>query len=189
MACEKKLSRVLLVRVLPSDGSSEMSSWLGWQESLMIFRAFLTHRWVVDVLEGGKLTSDDVLGRLNYFLQGSSRIRWWCSQSGCSTQCNCRTVWGFLSSDQISPVAWGRRDAVGLPHYWLCVSSPGEVPVPVSTSTCKHAGAERKSDLICREVGGGGTCKHPGRGSNSGLESVFHMCCMICAGRILVRSS
>ncbi len=92
------------------DGSSEMSSLLGWQESLMIFRAFLTHRWVVDVLKGGP---DDVLGPLNYFLRGSSHIRWWCSQSGCSTQCNCRTVWGFLSSDQISPVTWGRRDAGG----------------------------------------------------------------------------
>ncbi len=41
MSCEKKLSRVLLVRVLMlryrvPDGSSEKSSWLGWQESLMI---------------------------------------------------------------------------------------------------------------------------------------------------------
>ncbi len=44
---QKKLSRVLLVRVLMlryrlPDGSSEKR----WQESLMIFRAFLTHRWV-----------------------------------------------------------------------------------------------------------------------------------------------
>ncbi len=49
MACEKKLSLILLVRVLMlryrlPDGSSEKSSWLRWQESLMIFRAFLTHR-------------------------------------------------------------------------------------------------------------------------------------------------
>ncbi len=51
MACKKKLSRVLLVLVLMlwyrlPDGSSEKSSWLSWQESLMIFRVFLTHRWV-----------------------------------------------------------------------------------------------------------------------------------------------
>ncbi len=69
MACEKKLVRVLMLRYLLPDGSSEKSSWLGWQESLMIFRAFLTSLGV-DILEGGKLTSDDVLGRLNYSLQG-----------------------------------------------------------------------------------------------------------------------
>ncbi len=45
--------------------------------------------------------------------QCSLHTRWWCSQSGCSTQCNCRTVWGFLSSDRISSVALGRRDAGG----------------------------------------------------------------------------
>ncbi len=51
MAFEKKLSRVLLVLVLMlryrlPDGSSEKSSWLGWQESLMIFHDFLSHRWM-----------------------------------------------------------------------------------------------------------------------------------------------
>ncbi len=43
----------------------------------------------------------------------SSRTQWWCSQSGCSLKCKCRSVWGFLSSDRISSVAWGRRDAGG----------------------------------------------------------------------------
>ncbi len=72
MACEKKLSCVLLVRVLMlryrlPDGSSEKSSWLGRQGSLMIF----PHTSLgVDVLEGGKITSDNVLGRLNYSMQG-----------------------------------------------------------------------------------------------------------------------
>ncbi len=32
----------------------------------------------------------------------------------------------------------------------------------------KQARAERKSDPICRKVGGGGTCMRPGRGSNNG---------------------
>ncbi len=36
----------------------------------MIFRAFLTTSLGVDVLEGGKFTSYDVLGRLNYSIQG-----------------------------------------------------------------------------------------------------------------------
>ncbi len=34
----------------------------------------------------------------------------------------------------------------------------------VSVSAYKQAGAERKSDPICRKVGGGGTCMRPGRG-------------------------
>ncbi len=38
----------------------------------------------------------------------------------------------------------------------------------VSVSAYKQAEAERKSDLICQKVGGGGTCMHPGRGSNNG---------------------
>ncbi len=49
--------------------------------------------------------------------------------------------------------------------------------------------SDHLSDLICLEVGGGETWKHSGRGSNSGLESVLHVCCMIYAGKILVRSS
>ncbi len=36
---------VLILQYRLPDGSSEKSSWLGWQESL-IFCAFLTHRWV-----------------------------------------------------------------------------------------------------------------------------------------------
>ncbi len=38
----------------------------------------------------------------------------------------------------------------------------------VSVSAYKQAGAEWKSDPICRKVGGGGTCMRPGRGSNNG---------------------
>ncbi len=38
----------------------------------------------------------------------------------------------------------------------------------VSVSAYKQAGAERKSDPICRKVGGGGTCMRPGRGCNNG---------------------
>ncbi len=51
----------------------------------------------------------------------SSHTRRWCSQAGCSPQCNCRTVWGFLSSDRISSVAWGRRDAGGAFFTTDCV--------------------------------------------------------------------
>ncbi len=40
----------------------------------------------------------------------------------------------------------------------------------VSVSAYKQAEAERRSDPICREVGGGGICKRPGRGSSSGLQ-------------------
>ncbi len=39
----------------------------------------------------------------------SSCTRLWCSQSGCSPECNW-TSWGFLSSGQISSVTRGRRD-------------------------------------------------------------------------------
>ncbi len=41
---------------------------------------------------------------LSGWVRYSSRTRQRCSQSGCSPQCNCRTVWGFLSSDRISSV-------------------------------------------------------------------------------------
>lgn len=42
---------------------------------------------------------------------------------------------------------------------------------------------------ICLGVGRRETCTNSERGSNSGPESDLHMCCMICAGRILVQSS
>ncbi len=42
----------------------------------------------------------------------------------------------------------------------------------VSVSAYKQAGAERKSDPICRKVGGGGICMRPGRGSSSGPVDV-----------------
>ncbi len=110
MACEKELSRILLVLVLMlwyrlPDGSSEKSSWLGWQESLMIFRAFLTSLGV-DVLEGGKLTSDDVLGHLNYSMHcfpvesgavpvpGSDAA----SQDALHKK---RCCWAFLTTDRV----------------------------------------------------------------------------------------
>ncbi len=57
-----------MLRYRPPDGSSEKSSWLGWQES-DDFPCFPHTSLGVDVLEGGKLTSD-VLGRLNYSKQG-----------------------------------------------------------------------------------------------------------------------
>ncbi len=68
----------------------------------------------------------------------SSRTRRWCSQLGCSPQCSCRTVWGFLSSDQISSVAWGKRD-VGGPSSLLTVCSPGEVHGDVYTEELEAA--------------------------------------------------
>ncbi len=49
----------MLRRRLP-EGSRESSLWDGVWESLMIFRVFLVHRLVVDVLEGGKLISNNV---------------------------------------------------------------------------------------------------------------------------------
>ncbi len=44
----------------------------------------------------------------------------------------------------------------------------------ISVSAYKQAGAERKSDPICRRVGGGGTCMRPGRGSNNGRVYDLH---------------
>ncbi len=46
----------------------------------------------------------------------------------------------------------------------------------VSVSAYKQAGAERKSDPICRKVGGGGTCMRPGKGSNNGRVYDLHAC-------------
>ncbi len=46
----------------------------------------------------------------------------------------------------------------------------------VSVSAYKQAGAERKSDPICRKVGEGGTCMRPGRGSNNGRVYDLHAC-------------
>ncbi len=57
---------------------------------------------------------------LSGWVRYSSHTRQWCSQSGCSPQCNCRTVWGFLSSDRISSVPEEEEMLVGLPHYWQC---------------------------------------------------------------------
>ncbi len=36
--------------------------------------------------------------------------------------------------------------------------------------------AEKKSDLICRKVGGGGICRRPGRESSSGQVHDHHAC-------------
>ncbi len=44
----------------------------------------------------------------------------------------------------------------------------------VSVSAYKQAGAERKSDPICRKVSGGGICMRPGRGSSSGPVHDLH---------------
>ncbi len=46
----------------------------------------------------------------------------------------------------------------------------------MSASAYKQAGAERKSDPICRKVGGGGICMRPGRGSNNGPVHDHHAC-------------
>ncbi len=46
----------------------------------------------------------------------------------------------------------------------------------VSVSAYKQAGAERKSDPICRKVGGGGICMRPGREYSSDLEHDLHAC-------------
>ncbi len=82
----------------------------GQQEPLMIFRAFLTHRWVWEKIIGGREAhlrrcaglSELFYAGLSGWERCSSRTRRWCSQSGCSPQCNWRTVWGFLSSNFFS---------------------------------------------------------------------------------------
>ncbi len=51
-----------MLRKRHPEGSRESSLWDGWLESLIILRAFLVHRLVLDILEGGKLTSNNVAG-------------------------------------------------------------------------------------------------------------------------------
>ncbi len=46
----------------------------------------------------------------------------------------------------------------------------------VSVSAYKQAGAERKSDPICRKVGGGGIFKRPGKQRSSGRVHDHHVC-------------
>ncbi len=46
----------------------------------------------------------------------------------------------------------------------------------VSVSAYKQAGAERKSDPICRKVGGGGICRRPGKERISGPVHDHHAC-------------
>ncbi len=46
----------------------------------------------------------------------------------------------------------------------------------VSVSAYKQAEAERKSDPICREVGGGGTCMRPGKKCNNRPVYDLHAC-------------
>ncbi len=44
-------------------------------------------------------------------------------------------------------------------QHWIVLRAGASV----SVSAYKQAGAERKSDPICRKVGGGGTCMRPGK--------------------------
>ncbi len=46
----------------------------------------------------------------------------------------------------------------------------------VSVSAYKQAGAELKSDPICRKVGGGGICMRPGKECNNGRVYDLHAC-------------
>ncbi len=46
----------------------------------------------------------------------------------------------------------------------------------VSVSAYKQAGAEQKNDPICRKVGEGAICRHPGKESSSGQEHDHHAC-------------
>ncbi len=88
----------------------------------------------VDVLEGGKLTSDDVLGCLNYSLQGfpveSGAVPIPGSDAASQDALHSASV-------ELSEEFWAQTEflqspveeemLVGLRHYWLCVNSPGEV--------------------------------------------------------------
>ncbi len=58
----------MLRRRLP-EGSRESRLWDGWLESLIILRAFLGTPPGVDVLEGGKLNSNNVTGSSHDHLQ------------------------------------------------------------------------------------------------------------------------
>ncbi len=66
----------------------------------------------------------------------SSRTRRWCSQLGCSPQCNCWTVWGFLnsrflrpnlSSDRGAAVAWWIERWTFNPRLWVRISALAEI--------------------------------------------------------------
>ncbi len=80
----------------------------------------------VDVLEGGKLTSNDVLGRLNYSLQGfpveSDAVLVPGGDAASQDALHSATV-EFLQSPE------KKKTLVGLPHYCLCVSNPGKGPL------------------------------------------------------------
>ncbi len=55
----------------------------------------------------------------------------------------------------------------------------------ISVSAYKQAGAERKSDQICRKVDGGGICRRPGRESNTFLLTYIPIQlleCLVCVG-------
>ncbi len=102
------------------EGSRESRLWDGWLESLMILRAFLTPPGV-DVLEGGKFTSNNVAGSshdpLQSFAVASSAVSKaggdaaGPSRSGCSPQCRCRMIWGCWGLFQTSSAISGRRGA------------------------------------------------------------------------------
>ncbi len=81
----------------------------------------------VDVVERGEAHLRRSTGPSELFYAGlsgwercSSRTRQRWSQSVCSPQCNCRTVFFKLRPNFFSHL---RKRLVGLPRYWPCVNS------------------------------------------------------------------
>ncbi len=104
-----------------------MSSWgqqreqsVGWMAWVIDDPPGFPHKMPgVDVLEGGKLTSNNVAGQFSWpfaELCGCQRYvfqtRWGCSRSGCSPQCRCSMFWGCWGSFQTSSTVSGRRGCV-----------------------------------------------------------------------------
>ncbi len=111
MACEKKLSRVLLVLVQNAQGSRSLL----WSSVLSSHITGCEER----SLEGGKLTSNDVLGCLNYSMQGFPDENGAVPVPGgdAASQDALHSATEELSEDfwaRISSVAWGRR------RWWAC---------------------------------------------------------------------
>ncbi len=141
------------------EGSRESSLWDGWLESLIILRAFLVQPPGVDILEGGKLTSNNVAGSSHDPLQSPAVASGAVSKPGGDTAGQD----ALHSAGVEGPEDSGARSKLPQPsqeeetlmcllQHCICVSRPCEILGDVNAEELK-AGHPRSTGVLSMVMG------------------------------------
>ncbi len=135
-----------MLRKRRPEGNRESSLWDRWLESLIILRAFLVNTSGVDILEGGKLTSNNVAGSSHDPLQSPAVASGAVSKPGGDTAGQD----ALHSAGVEGPEDSGARSKLPQPsqeeetlmcllQHCICVSRPCEILSDVNAEELKAA--------------------------------------------------